>query len=48
MLRYGGVALYRRTRPFFMGMIVGHIVPGGIFLFIDHFTGMVGNVIFWG
>jgi len=48
VLRYGGVALYRRTRPFFMGMIVGHIVPGGIFLFIDHFTGMVGNVIFWG
>ena len=48
VLRYGGVALYRRTRPFFMGMIAGHIVPGGLFLFIDHFTGMVGNVIFWG
>lgn len=48
VLRYGGVALYRRTRPFFMGMIAGHIVPGGIFLFVDHFTGMVGNVIFWG
>ena len=32
VLKYGGVALYRRTRPFFMGMIVGHIVPGGIFL----------------
>ena len=48
VLRYGGVALYRRTRPFFMGMIAGHIVPGGIYLFCDHFTGMVGNVIFWG
>jgi len=48
VLRYGGVGLYRKTRPFFMGMILGHIVPGGIFLFIDHFTGMVGNVIFWG
>ena len=48
VLRYGGVALYRKTRPFFMGMIAGHIVPGGIFLIIDHFTGMVGNVIFWG
>ena len=48
VLRYGGVALYRKTRPFFMGMIAGHIVPGGIFLFVDHFTGMVGNVIFWG
>ena len=48
VLRYGGVALYRRTRPFFMGMIAGHIVPGGLFLFVDHATGMVGNVIFWG
>ena len=48
VLRYGGVALYRKTRPFFMGMIAGHIVPGGLFLFVDHFTGMVGNVIFWG
>ena len=48
VLRYGGVALYRKTRPFFMGMIAGHIVPGGLFLFVDHCTGMVGNVIFWG
>jgi len=31
-----------------MGMIAGHIVPGGLFLFVDHCTGMVGNVIFWG
>ena len=31
VLRYGGVALYRKTRPFFMGMIAGHIVPGGHF-----------------
>ena len=29
-------------------MILGHIVPGGIFLLIDSQTGMVGNVIFWG
>ena len=48
VLRYGGVALYRKTRPFFMGMIAGHIAPGGVFLFIDHFAGMDGNVIFWG
>ena len=48
VLRYGGVALYRKTRPFFMGMIAGHIAPGGVFLVIDHFAGMDGNVIFWG
>ena len=48
VLKYGGVKLYRATRPFFMGLILGAFVPAGIFLIIDHFTGMVGNVIFWG
>ncbi len=48
VLRYGGVSLYRRTRPFFFGLILGQLTPGGVFLFVDHFTGMVGNVIFWG
>lgn len=48
VLKYGGVGLYQKTRPFFLGMIAGHIVPGGIFLFVDHFTGMTGNPIFWG
>ena len=48
VLRYGGVRLYRKTRPFFFGLILGQIATGGIFLIIDHFTGMTGNVIFWG
>ena len=48
VLKYGGVRLYRMTRPFFLGMILGQITPGGIYLFIDHFTGMVGNMIFAG
>ena len=48
VLKYGGVRLYRRTRPFFMGLILGSFVPAGLFLIIDHFTGMVGNIIFWG
>ena len=48
VLRYGGVRLYRRTRPFFCGLILGQIVPGGAFLIVDHFTGMAGNIIFWG
>ena len=48
VLKYGGLGFYRKTRPFFLGMILGHIVPGGFFLLVDHFTGMVGNVIFWG
>ena len=48
VLKYGGVGLYMKTRPFFFGMILGHISPGGFYLIIDHFTGMTGNVIFWG
>ena len=48
VLKYGGADRYHRTRPFFMGLILGQLLPGGIFLVIDHFTGTVGNVIFWG
>jgi len=48
VLKYGGVKLYLKTRPFFIGMILGYFTPGGFFLIIDHFTGMTWNVIFWG
>ena len=48
VLKYGGVQLYMKTRPFFMGLILGQLTPGGVYLIIDHFTDMVGNVIFWG
>jgi hypothetical protein len=34
VLRYGGMRLYRRTLPFFLGLILGdYIVPGLWFLF---------------
>ena len=45
VLKYGGVGLYRRTQPFFLGLALGHIAIGGIWLVIDGFTGMVGNRI---
>ena len=48
VLKYGGVGLYRKTRPFFMGMILGYFTPAGFYLIIDHFTGMTWNIIFWG
>ena len=48
VLKYGGVRLYLKTRPFFMGMILGYFTPGGFYLIVDHFTGMTWNVIFWG
>lgn len=45
VLKYGGPKLYRQTRPFFLGVILGQFVSGGIWLIIDAFTGMTGNVI---
>lgn len=45
VLRYGGPKLYRQTWPFFLGVILGQFVSGGIWLIIDAFTGMTGNVM---
>ena len=45
VLKYGGPALYRRVVPFFLGLILGEIVPAGIWLVVDFFTGMQGNVL---
>ena len=47
VLRYGGVTLYRKTRPFFLGLILGHYVAGGLWIVIDGFTGMTGNYLFY-
>ena len=45
VLKYGGPALYQKTRPFFLGIVLGQFVVGGLWLLIDGFTGMVGNRI---
>ncbi|MFH1570633.1 MAG: DUF6785 family protein [Gemmatimonadota bacterium] len=47
VLRYGGVRWYRGTRPFFLGLILGHYVTGGLWIVIDGFTGMTGNHLFF-
>ena len=47
VLHYGGVVLYRKTRPFFLGLILGHYVAGGLWIAIDGVTGMVGNTLFY-
>ncbi len=44
-LRYGGPSMYEKTKPFFMGIIMGQFVVGGFWLIVDAFTGMQGNVI---
>ena len=45
ILKYGGAASFRQTRPFFLGLVLGHTTIAGVWLFIDSFTGMNGNVV---
>ena len=46
-MKYGGPGLFRRARPFFLGLILGQFSIAGIWLIIDFFTGMTDNVVFW-
>jgi hypothetical protein len=39
ILKYGGPSLYRTTRSFFLGLILGEISAAGTWLVIDYFTG---------
>ena len=43
VLRYGGPPLYRASRPFFLGFIMGQIFVNGLWLVIDGITGRTGN-----
>ncbi len=45
VLKYGGPTLYLKTRPFFLGLILGQYVPAGVWYVIDYFTGTSGNEI---
>ena len=45
VLRYGGGRAYKTARVFFIGIIVGLLVVGGLWLIIDSITGMRGNRI---
>ena len=47
VLHYGGVKLYRSTRPFFLGLILGNFLGGGLWLVIDGFMGMRENYLFY-
>jgi hypothetical protein len=46
ILKYGGARGFRRARPFFLGMILGQFTCAGMWLVIDHFTGMTDNILF--
>jgi hypothetical protein len=45
VLHYGGGRVYRKARVVFIGIIVGLLVVGGLWLIIDSITGMRGNRI---
>lgn len=45
VLRYGGVGLYMRLRPLFLGMILGQFATYGLFWILDAATGMIGNYL---
>ena len=47
VLKYGGPRLYQKTRPFFLGLILGQFFCAGLWLIIDYFTGMTDNNIYW-
>ena len=44
VMKFGGATLYRRTRPFFIGIILGEAVCLGTWSLIDFATGKVGNM----
>lgn len=48
LIRYGGLALYDRAKPFFIGLVVGHFSGAGISFAIDAiwFTGQ-GHSLYW-
>ena len=45
ILKYGGPKLFRTTRPFFMGLILGEAGIAAVWLIIDYFTGMTNNLL---
>ena len=47
VMKYGGPRLFRLTRPFFLGLIMGQFVIAGLWLIVDYLTGMTDNIVFW-
>jgi hypothetical protein len=46
-LRYGGASLYRKSIPFFLGLIAGDLLGGGMTTIIGAFTGINVYPINW-
>ncbi|MCD6408096.1 hypothetical protein J7L87_03495 [bacterium] len=41
ILRYGGQKIYKKLQPFFLGIIIGAFLTGGMWMIIDFITGIV-------
>jgi hypothetical protein len=46
-LHYGGVRLYAAVKPFFIGLIMGQYLTGGLWLVVDWFAGKQANYLFF-
>ena len=45
VLKYGGVALFKRLRPLFLGFILGEAVVAGFWVIVDYFAGVHNNYL---
>ena len=43
VLKYGGLTLLNRLKPFFLGLVLGEAVVAGTWVLIDYVTGMQNN-----
>ena len=46
VLRYGGIRLYRELTPFFLGLVLGEFFTASLWVFIDGYFDVQGNMIF--
>jgi len=46
VVKYGGPQLYQRTRPFFLGLILGQFAISGVWVLIDLLAGVRENQLF--
>lgn len=47
VLRYGGITLFRRLRPFFLGMVLGQVSSAGLWMAVDLIVGWDAVVTRW-
>ena len=43
ILKYGGIRLFDRLKPFFLGLILGEAVAAGFWVIVDYFAGVHNN-----